>query len=229
MSITGFTYNILEQTRELNELGRLFMIERLLVDADTDSQNVTPTLVFEDSTSALTAVSTSTRDVTELVVNRMGPLHEVRFAGSFSTQNIQIHNLELVIRPVFLGINILPGGQNGPTRVIAHGYTNDPSTVLFFDINAFQLPADARRAKTIIKRLYIEAETNAQTITPTMVYDGTSTALAATTFSGRQVIEFSIGRTDRLRRIQLAGDFTNSDIILYDIELDMYSAVAGGG
>jgi hypothetical protein len=218
MATIGLDWQIDDHIRDLDELDRIIMVDRLVVDAFTDSNDVTPTLTLNNTEVALTAINNAARSVTDTAVDRIGPINRLKLTYT-DNLTIEFYNVDLVIRPLDLGINVLPGGQ----RTQVTGRAPSPSTEIFYDISPFAISTDARIQNAIVQRLYIDAVTGAETITPVLVFDdGTTSSLAGLTAASRTITEYAIGTTQRLRRLRLDGDFTNSSIIVYDVELDLY-------
>jgi len=228
MAFEGIAYPVDDYTRELDELDRIIMFDRFLVDINTGSTAVTPVLIMNGTEVTFTDLNNAARTVEEIAVDRFGPCQEAQLRYDLAN-DVKIYALDLVIRPLDLGINILVGGKSSSsgmaagTRVEMRGRASDPTTSIFYDINPFSLPTDARAQNAIIQRLYIDAVTGAQTITPVLVFeDGTTTSLTGLTNASRAITEYSIGTTQRLKRLRLDADFTNSAIIVYDVEIDLY-------
>ena len=218
MSFDGIQFDIDDFVRELDELDRIIYVDRLVTDIDPQSNSVTPVVNLNGTDVTLSAISSASRTISNLAINRIGPVRYVQyqFAGE---DDVRWYNIDLVIRALDLGINLLPTGD----RVNQRGYATDVTTSLIFDINPFTLPTDARVQNGLIQRLYVDIVTGAETVTPVLVFDdGTTSSLAGITNATRAITEFSIGTTQRLNRIRLDGDFSNSAIVVYDFELDLY-------
>lgn len=219
LDATTANWDVIPETRELDELRNLHYFERVTVEANTNSQNLQVRITQDGSAITSTAQTSSARDYLEFTFNRFGPIQGVDLIGSFFDQNIQVYNVDCHVRPVVLSVNIVSSGTVRPLP----GRTVDPTTAILFDLTPFTLSQDARFLRLVMRRLYIDIETGAQTVTPVLRYnDGTSTTLAAITQAGRAIVEFNILRTSRLERVELQGDFTNSAVILYDISIDVY-------
>ena len=81
----------------------------------------------------------------------------------------------------------------------------------------FDLPANA-----ILRRLFIDANTSGQTLTPTLIYvDGTTQALATFSSVGRQVKEYALALTKRWIAVQIAGSLT-LQVNIYGIEIEAW-------
>jgi hypothetical protein len=216
MALDRIKYDVIPYTRELDELGNLFYVERLVLETNTNGNSVTPTLGFEAGDVVLSSVSNTSRGMLEVAVNRLGPLNSVELAP---VSQIDWYGVELFVRPVMLGVNIVERGQ----QVVLPGRTSNSAVNLIFDINAFSFPEDARHINPIVRRLFIDIETGAETVTPTLNFDGGgSITLSGITLASRAIIEFAILNANRVKNITLAGDFSSSDVILYDIEIDIY-------
>lgn len=218
MAFDGIEWDVIDHTRALDELDRIIMVDRFVADMDAAGATVTPTIRLNNTDITLTAITSTGRAITEQAINRIGPVD--RFQMDFAiTDAVRWFNIDLDVRALDLGINILPNGN----RIGQRGRSIDPTVRLTWDINPFSLPADARATNTLIQRLYVDAVTGAQTITPVLEFhDGTTSSLAGITAATRTVTEFAIGTTQRLRQLRLDGDFTQSAIIVFDVEIDLY-------
>lgn len=218
MAFQGISFPIDDYTRELDELDRLVYFERLHLDVHTAGATVTPVIVLNNTAVTLSTVNNSARAVVEVAINRLGPASDLQLKFSLSDA-VQWYGIDLVIRPLDLGVQVVPSGQFFTLR----GRTTNPATSIRFDVPKNVLVQDARLSNLLLKRFWIDAVTGIQTITPTVHYvDGTSAALAGITAASRTITEYMITTTKRVDRISIAGDFTNSAIIVYDIEADMY-------
>ena len=216
MAFDRISYPIVEQTKEFTQRPNLFYIDRLMIEANTRGQVVTPTLVLEDLVITLPTFSTTVRDHVEIDVDRIGSFSRLELSPA---SGIQWFMAEVVIRPLQLGVALLPSGG----RQQFPGRSDDVSSFLFFELKPFAVPTDARLSCIITKRLYIDIETGGETVTPVLLFaDGTTQTLAGITQATRGVVEVSVLASTRLVGVRLDGDFSNSDIILYDIEVDMY-------
>lgn len=216
MALDRISYPIVEQTKEYTQRGNLFYIERFMIEANTRGTAVTPTLVLEDLVITLPTFSTTARDHIEVVADRIGSFSRFELSPA---SGIQWYLVEMVIRPLVLGVALLPSGA----RQQFPGRSSDVSSFLLFDLKPFAAPTDARLSCIITKRIYIDIETGAEIVTPVLLFvDGTSQTLAGITQATRGVVEVSVLAAERLVGVRLDGDFTNSDIVVYDVEVDMY-------
>lgn len=216
MALDRLKYDVYPFTRQLDQLSNLFYIERLALEVDTDDQDVTATFYFEDATVSPTAVSNSARGMLSIDVNRLGPLNSVEITP---ITGVDWYGVELFIRPVFLGVNFVELGK----RSAMPGRTVDASTSLIFDINPFSYPEDARHVNPIVRRIFVDIETGSNTVTPSLTLDdGTSVGLTAITEATRTIVELNVLQARRVKSVVLSGDFADGEVILYDLEIDVY-------
>ncbi len=220
MAWSGIQYDTTPYTLEIDEQDQLYYIERLIVEANTGSNVVTPVLIREDSNITLSTISTATRLMTEIAVNRLGPMLGLQLNATYGSQNIQIHEIALFLRKVELVMNMAPTRS----RTMVPGRSVTPTSTILFDIHPFLLPENTHHINPIIRRIYVDAQIAVgQTVTPVLTYDsGTTSVLAALATGTRDITEYSIMTSNRVRRIHLAGDFTNSGNIIFSIESDWY-------
>lgn len=223
MALDTVVYDILPYSREFDQLGNLYYVERLIFEANTVGESVTPSIDFSSGTSeSFTTFSSTVRQFNEVSINRLGPIDNISFTP---INEIFWYGVEMFIRPIQLGVQMVytGGGKDRNFMTSFPGRTSDASTSISFDINPFSFPEDARHINPVLRYLWLDIVTGGQTVTPVLVNDqGTETTLTAITAATRDISEFSILATNRIRTIRLDGDFTNSSIILYDIECDIY-------
>ena len=220
MSWSGVQWDITPYTLELDENDHLYYVERLIVEANTNSNTLTPVLVREDANITLSAISTASRLMSEITINRLGPVLALQLNNSsWGSQNIQIHEVALFLRKLELVMNMAPTRN----RSMIPGRTTTPTSAILFDINPFLLPENPHHINPVMRRLFIDAVTGAQTVTPHLILDdGTDVTLAGITTATRVVTEYSVMRSDRIKRVQLSGDFTKSSNIIFSVESDWY-------
>ena len=222
MALDTISYDILPYTREFDDLANLYYFERLVVEADTDDTSVTPTVHYSGTSTALTAFSCTDRAFNEITVNKLGPISQITFTP---INEIYWYGIEMFIRPLEMGVQLVSTGRGPQRKFLASmpGRSSDVTTSIQFDINPFSFPEDSRHINPVLRYLWLDIETGAETITPTLVNDqGTETALTGITSATRGIQEFSILATNRIKTVRLDGDFSSSDVILYDIEVDLY-------
>ena len=216
MALDSFSYDVVEQIREFTLLSNLYYVERVTAEINTRGIDVTPLLRLEATDYTLDAINTTVRDLVEIDVNRIGPFSRLNFSP---VSGIQWYQVSVVLRPLTLGLKIVARG----IRTVFPGRSSSVSTYLEWDINPFSLPQDARNQQIIVRRLYLDLVTETEIVTPVLHFnDGTTETLRATIQATRGVVEYPILISKRLNKVRLNGDFTNSSIILYDVELDAY-------
>lgn len=216
MGFDRLSFPVIQQTTELTQLGDLFYFERLFVSANTRNKVVTPTLLLEDNTITLDTFSTSSKARVDIPIQRIGSFHTLELTPVYG---IQWYLVEMEVRPLMLGVGMLPRGA----RQQFPGRSADLSVSMTFELKPFALPMDARLHCIITKMLYIDIRTGAQTVTPVLsLADGTTVTLTSITQTSRGVVERPVLLYQRVTQVQLLGDFTHPDIVLYDIEMDMY-------
>lgn len=74
----------------------------------------------------------------------------------------------------------------------------------------------------VVQRIYIDAQTSGQTLTPSLVFkDGSTTALAPFSSLVRQVFEYEVANPGRVVAVRLEGMVTNT-IEIFDMGADIY-------
>lgn len=216
MALDRVVYPVVEQNPELSQQSNLFYLDRYVAEVNTRNLVVTPTLTLGTTEITLPTFSTGERDHVEIAIDRIGPLGSLTIAP---VAGMQWWRNELVLRPIQLGVGMLPRG----IRQQFPGRSSDMATGIIFELKPFSLPEDARLECIIIKRLYIDIVTGAESVTPVLVLaDGTEQTLAPITHATRQVADIALAIGQRVTAVRLDGDFTSPDVVLYDIEMDMY-------
>lgn len=216
MGLDSFSYDIVEQAREFTQLANLYYLERVTVEANTRGVDVTPVLQLEASEFSLDVVNTTRRDLVEIDVNRIGPFSRLTFSPVLG---IQWYQVATVIRPLTLGVKMVERNL----RTVFPGRSSNIGSYLVWDVNPFSLPSDARNQQIIMRYLFLDLVTGTETVTPWLIYnDGTIEILDDIVQPTRGVVECPILTSKRIRQVQLNGDFTSSEIIIYDVELDAY-------
>lgn len=223
MSFQGLDWDLLTPVRSdyrvMDELDRIIYVDKLTVEMDTGSNDVTPRLNFLNTNDTFTAINTSQREYTQVDIDRLGPVTRFRLEYNEFDEVKLYSPPELFIRPLDLGLNI----PNVQGRRLIRGRSVDPTTSLTWRIQPHDLSPDARIQNPLIKYLYVDIVTGAETVTPVLEFkDGTTSSLAGITEASRTTVEYSIGNTQEVSRLRLDGDFTSSDIIVYDVEIDIY-------
>lgn len=212
---TALLFEVQPMQQMFNNLGNLYFIERLVLETNTGGTSVTPTIKIGGGTLTLTSFSTSARDYTEISVERIGPIEHVQLAADFTT-NIQLFGIELYIRPVTLGIR-MPDGK----RDEVGGKAVDNGTAIVFDIDPADRRFDAQSFVPLVERLWIDVDSNNVDITPEIVMENQTVALAGESTSSRDTIMYNINHIGRLRQVEIAADYVTNAIKLYGVEIQM--------
>lgn len=197
----------------LAQYNSLLIVDRVVVEIDTNSSNITPTLITAGGTISLTAVNTAARDVVEIEVDRIAQLQEFKLVGDF-TANVKLFRVALYIRPIFAAVNF-PGGE----RLEITGKSIDPSAEIIFEVPP-KNPILAQFGRLlIVDRLVTDLKTTSMnTITPVIINSGSNISLTGITDTSRTVNNEEVDRLINLRQFKLTGDFT-ADVNVYGIEL----------
>jgi len=215
---TSVIFEIPAEDRQLDVLSRLYVVERIVIEANTASANVTPSIQLSGGTSTnLTAVNTSTRAFTEISIGRLGPITGLTLTGDF-TANVQIFGIELFIRPVVMEVSLM---GNGTVHKI-DGFTSDAATSITFDLDAWNREMAGELLVPIIDRLTIEGNTASNSVTSAInVNEGASITGPTISSSSRQQRTSDIDRVGRVTSVVLTADFLANAIAIYSVELVM--------
>jgi hypothetical protein len=204
-------------TAALDQVGRLFIIDRLAVEANTDSTTVTPSLIMHGSTITLAGISNAARGFTEFEIDRVGQLEEVRLAGDFTVSGTrpQVYRVEVYLRELQLGVNVTSGQQ----RLAIGGRAVDPSTGATFEMQPIKQELNQLGSLLWVERVVVEADTDSNDLTLTYT-DGLGNAIALGTVNNatREYTEFSIERPGPVRALNITTDLT-ADIQIFGIEM----------
>lgn len=205
------------EIKEFDQTDKLYIIDRITVEADTEATTVTPRLVVANSTITLSALSTSTsRVVNTYDINRVGPINEFSLDGPFFTSNTRpkIYRVEIHVRELKLGLNVSTTNQ----RAEAMGRAPAPGTALLFEVQPIQQMFNELGNLYWIERIVIESNTGGTNVTPSIKIGGGTITLTAVNTSAREYTEISIERIGPLEHIQLAADFS-TNIQLFGVEI----------
>lgn len=204
-------------TAVLDQTGRIFIIDRLAIEANTNSTTITPSILFHSSTLALAGISNAARAFTEYEINQIGQLEEVQIAGDFTVAGTRpsVYRVELHMRELQLGVNI----TSGQTRIPVTGRSVDPSAGATFEMQPTRQEINELGSLFWIERAVVEANTDSNDLTLTYE-DGLGNAIAIGTINNaaRGYKEFSIERPGPLRAVDITTDLTPA-IEIYGIEL----------
>lgn len=212
---TEIIFDIPPESRSLDALENLYAIERVTIEADTGGTTLTPTLNLENTTLALATVNTSSRSMTEITVEKLGPMTGLTLSGDFTT-NVQVFGVEIHIRPIVLGI-VLADGQ----RININGRTNNAASSIIFDIDPHERRLDGGGTfLPVFDRFILEADTDDANVSPTMAFED-DTTITLDTFSStiRERKVYQINRTGRIDQLLLSADYVTNAIGIYAAEL----------
>jgi len=111
---------------------------------------------------------------------------------------------------LFLGPNVfLMGLASGVVAFEQPGTTTDYNgTAIPFSVEPVSATWEAGLRK-LIQRVYIEANTNGQSLTPTLIIDGVSTTLPTLVTASQSVVEYPIVKPGRVVGLRLEGSLTD--------------------
>lgn len=213
MALDRIKYDIVPYLKQLNLIDRLFYIERITAEVNTNGVSLMACIDLGGTVVNFGTQSNLARAPITYIVNRLGPVHHLEMMPIAA---VDWFDLEITVRPVELNVRVVPIGRETSIPGRAPG----PAASLIFDIHPFCFPADARHIKPVAKRLYIDMEGD---MTPQLNFeDGTSQTLAALSHTTRQVADVALLTANRIINVTLLGDFSSADNILYDIGIDIF-------
>lgn len=204
-------------TSALDQTGKLFVIDRLAVEADTNSTTVTPSLAMHGDTVTLAGISNAARGFTEFEIDRVGQLEEVRLAGNFTASGTrpQIYRVEAYLRELQLGVNVTSGTQ----RFQIAGRSVDPSSGASFEMQPIRQELSQLGSLLWVERVVVEADTNGIDLTLTYVDGlGNSVAVGTVNNAARGYTEFSVEAPGPVRSLEITSDLTG-DVQIFGIEM----------
>lgn len=104
-----------------------------------------------------------------------------------------------------------------------YGELDDSGTAISYEVQtASVLLSDDK--KGFVQWVYVDIDTNTETLTCKLVYDGGSTLTLGTIQStaGRAVNTFAVSRDVQTAAVRLTGSLSSGDIYLYGVDLDVY-------
>lgn len=211
--------------KALDQTDRLYVLDRLTVEADTEGTTVTPNVQLENNTVTLSALSTATtRLVNTYQIDRIGPLNEVQLDGVFfaDATRPKIYRVEAHMRELTLGVNITTNGQS----VQVPGRSILPGTSMIFEVQPIQQMFNNLGQLYFIERLVIESDTNGTSITPSIKIGGVTITLDAFSTSARGYTEIDVERVGPIENVTLSGDF-ESDVQIFGINMFLRPVTLG--
>lgn len=195
---------------------QLWLVRRLVLDHETNSQVVTPSLELDSATIALLPYNGSRQDFT-YDINRVGLIRSLQLSISSTVNNLEIYRSWLEVEPVQLVIRVHTNGQM--QRVVVPGRFNADRTEVFFEPDPTD-PILSRESVPLLRRLFIDFE-SAETITPVFEFVGQADlTLGGFAASTRALEEWEVNRAGRLIALRLQADWDEA-IDLRSVELDV--------
>lgn len=102
----------------------------------------------------------------------------------------------------------------------AEGHTTDAGTAIPFHVETAGIAA-AAGSVGLVQRLYLEANTNGQAVTPTLLMDNGTQVLPLLVTAAQDVVEYPVGATGRIIGLRLEANAT-SPIEIVGIEADVH-------
>ena len=100
------------------------------------------------------------------------------------------------------------------------GKTQDGSTAISFEAEPVSIKV-SEDVDGIIQYLFVDANTNGQAITPTLILDGVETTLPTFQTSSRSITEYKIFKSARLIGVRLTGSLPKA-LEIFDMSADVY-------
>jgi hypothetical protein len=218
---TQLKWDIWTETQKLDNLSELFYLERITVDADTNSQNLVLEVGFgAANTTQSTNINSAARENLTTSWDLLGPINHLILDGDFESQTgIKIYNIAVDLRPLPLQLSVLGKQQN----ISINGRASLPEEVLRWDIWDHQLPEDARHVNPIIRRLWVDCVSSVNSISMGyLLDDDTAVEQTAFTQATRGIVIWDRMIAGRVKQVFLCGDFTVATTSVYGIGMDIY-------
>lgn len=207
-------FEIPPNRRELDDTGTLYVLDRLVVEADTQGGGFVPVIDVQAGASVtLTAISTSSRSYVSRQIDRIGTIRGLRLLGDY-TGDRRFYGVELYIRPLMLGVNLTTRG----TRAEIPGRTLSPSTEIIYEMQPLHQELNMQGSLFWIERIVVEANTNGSTITVLIDTDGVTIVAGTVSSTSRGYVELVVERPCPIRALRLQDNFTDN-VQLFGIEM----------
>lgn len=96
---------------------------------------------------------------------------------------------------------------------------DDAGTAISFEIETSPFKADVYQA-SVVRNVYVEADTAGQVLTATLIHDGATTALGSVQTTGRKVVKLGTNTPARIISVRLAGSLTDA-VEVFEIAADV--------
>lgn len=220
----GLTWEIQPLKQEFSELGSLYWVERVVVEANTNSNDLA--LTYTDglgNSITIGTVNNAARGYTEFSVERPGPIRAVVTTTDL-TQDIELYGIEMFIRPVALTVSDRTGSAG--VNVKHDGKMIDQTSGLTFDVDPFRNELDGDAFVPLIELLILDANTGGNSVTPRIVTEIGTIILEAFSSTTRETKVYDVHRIGNIQEVQLQGDFA-SGIAIYDLQVLVRSLELG--
>lgn len=201
--------------KQYDMTDRVFVLDRLTLEADTDSTDITPTIRMATFSFSLPVMNNATRGIQVYDIDRMGNLEEVILLGDFFTGLAvpTIWRVELHMRELELGMTVTTSGQ----RLSYPARAEVPSVGITFEIPPNRREFDNTGNLLWIERLVIDANTGGATITVEIETDGATFTVGTVSTTARDYTEIFVQRPGPIIELRLLGDFT-ADVNVFGVE-----------
>lgn len=211
---TEIEFEVPPNRREFDDTGTLFVLDRLIIDADTQGANFTPVIDVQAGGSiTLPAVSSAARTYNGLGINRLGTIQGLRLVGDWSADR-RLFGAELYVRPLTLGLNVTTRSSRAQVR----GRMIFPDTEINFEVQPLLQELNMEGSLFFIERIVVEADTNGNAVTVLIDTDGVTINAGSVNTTTRQYVELFVQRPAPIRGIRLQADWTQ-DIQPFGVEV----------
>ena len=189
-----------------------FVLERLTVNADTSDQALELTYHLDTTSVTSTMTATSSRALRSTTAYRMCDRLAVQLAATSLAAQVEIFNIEAMIRDFVLDVRGPGGGFQIPAQITS-------ATSVIFEIDGADDPQQLDQL-WLVRRLVFDHETNSQNVTPTLELNSASIALPF--YEGvRQPFTYDINRVGLLRSVLLTASSSIYNLEVYRTWLEV--------
>lgn len=225
---TEITFEVPPNRREFDNLGTLYWIERIVIEADTNGSEITVVIDTDGASFTAGTVNTTTRSHTEIFVQRPGPIRNVRLQDDF-TDDVQLFGVEVMVRPVNFAIQTW-----SQQRVKWDGKVVAPGTEVVFDIDPDRHELDGTVNVPMVEWLYLDINTNGADVRPRITTEFGDIVMSLANTEQRCTLVYDLHEIGNIQQVDLEADYINNAIELYGCEvilgsLDLGIRVLEGG
>ena len=205
---------------------KIMVLERVFVDSETESTNMTTTLVHRFGTIALGTINNAARATEEFVVNQLVLKPSIRFSGS-STARVTVYDAEFEYEPLMMGINVFGGGR----FTLEGRYREDLSAngSIVFKVERNVKDFDQTDRLFVIDRLTVEVDTGGLSLVPVITLKNTEVTLTTINTTSRTVVTQQLDRLGPINELRFNGVFFNAAPVaqVFRVELHVRELVIG--